>query len=818
MGMDRNHNSGVIRSIADKSMKNNRARNFFTCLTISLSVALVLTFILYLFGTSKEKLRLQEDAPQVTYLDVTGKQAEDLKGDPSVKWAGTEKKVGSAKVGNVRLTVFYQDDFYMDRDEIQYTGELPREDHEIMVPRDYLEQLGLAIHPGDTVSMDLGDKTVRDYKVTAIAESRSKAKNSHKIYVSLPCAVMMTGQSEETVDVIVNMRGAMGMDYDTAQRKAEEIGTLAGVSKEQIKVNDAYFNQSGVSKLTAGSMLTLALVAVLILTASGIVIHNIFYISVAGKVREYGQLRTIGMTGRQIRRMISREGRTLALRGIPIGLILGGAMGYALVPDGWDFLNFAKAALVCSILGVVFVGISVRKPGKIAASTSPVDALGYTGYPGGGKASELLQRRLTPEHLATLNLKRNRKKSMLTMCSLVLAGILLGTITSFVVSYDPASAVDNFYPNGEFQLQLSAESGFSNNDSSLEGRAKTYSALQAEGILGEDLRNELTGIDGVTSVRPWRYLMIASDVFGEAQEMSINGITEEDFELLKQMNYEGETSYQELKKTPGVIVETESNRNFKEHPVKVGDTFPVVCYHANGERVEAELPVVGTIRQISWSHDNRKKGTEVKIPLSVMGSTLMMPEETMDQWTGMDTTYGYEIATSPNKTDAVGETLEELFGAEENMYLGSMKENKEYQEQEAFPMKVILYVLAAFLVIFGLINLMNTIMTNLFSRRRELGILQAVGMTKGQIRRMLSRETLNYVGMSMICAAAVGGLLGYALVRAAYMAAIAVNYHYPWIPVLLYVAALGVMQWGMTRYGVKMIQKESLVDRMKENG
>ena len=99
----------------------------------------------------------------------------------------------------------------------------------------------------------------------------------------------------------------------------------------------------------------------------------------------------------------------------------------------------------------------------------------------------------------------------------------------------------------------------------------------------------------------------------------------------------------------------------------------------------------------------------------------MMPEETMDQWTGMDTTYGYEIATSPDKTDAVGETLEELFGAEENMYLGSMKENKEYQEQEAFPMKVILYVLAAFLVIFGLINLMNTIMTNLFSRRRELG-------------------------------------------------------------------------------------------------
>ena len=94
---------------------------------------------------------------------------------------------------------------------------------------------------------------------------------------------------------------------------------------------------------------------------------------------------------------------------------------------------------------------------------------GVYGIPGRGRASELLQRRLTPEHLATLNLKRNRKKSMLTMCSLVLAGILLGTITSFVVSYDPASAVDNFIQmenfsysflqNQDFQIMTAALRG-----------------------------------------------------------------------------------------------------------------------------------------------------------------------------------------------------------------------------------------------------------------------------------------------------------------------------------------------------------------------
>ncbi|MDC7288163.1 ABC transporter permease [Blautia schinkii] len=815
--MDKNNNGGIVRRIADKSMKNNRARNFFTCLTIALSVALVLTFILYIFGSSKEKLRLQEDSPQVSYLDVTPEQAEAIKANSAVKWVGTEKKVGSSKVGNSRLTVFYQDDFYMDKDKIEYTGELPRGENEIMVPRDYLEQLGLDIHPGDAASLDLGDKTVREYKITAIAESPSKAKNSHKIFVSLPCALLMTGQSEETVDAIVNMQGAMDMDYDIAQESAAQIGGQAGVSEDQIKVNDVYFSQSNISKLTPGSIMTLALVALLILSAAGIVIHNIFYISVAGKVREYGQLRTIGMTRKQVRRMISREGRRLALCGIPFGLVLGGVMGYALVPGGWDFLNFAGAALVCSLLGIVFVGISVRKPGKIAAMTSPVEALGYTGYTGKEKASKELQRSLTPENLAALNLRRNRKKSILTMCSLVLAGILMGAITSFVVSYDPAAVVDNSYPDGDYQLQLSAESGYTNNDTSLLGRAKAYASLQAADTMGEDLREELEGVDGVTGVKPWHYLMIATDIFGEPEEMSINGFTEEDFELLKQMNYEGETSYQKLAETPGVIVEIEYNSNFEKNPVKVGDKFPVVCYNGKGEMIETDLPVLGTIRQKTWSSDNRKKGIQQKLPLSIMGSTLMMPVETMNEWAGMNTTYGYEIAVSPDKEAEVGKTLEELYGAEENMYLGSKREIKESREQEEFSMKVILYVLAAFLVIFGLINLMNTIMTNLFSRKRELGILQAVGMTKVQIRRMLSRETLSYVALSVFCAAAVGGALGYALVRVAFIMQLWVKYQYPWIPVLVYIVALCLMQWGMTRYGVKMLQKESLVDRMKEN-
>lgn len=816
MKMDRNVNKSVIRRLANKSMENSRTRNLFTCLTIALSVALVLTFILYVFGSSKEKLRLLEDSPQVSYMDITPEQAEQLKTDERVKWAAADSKAGSGKVGNNRLLVMYQDETFMERDQIEYTGELPEEDHDIMLPADYIEQLGLSVQPGDTVSLDLGNKKVREYRVTAIVDTPSKAKNSHKIYVSLPCAMMLKGESVPTVSASVNMKGAMDMDLGTARQRALKIGEAAGIPEGQIKVNDGYFGQAGVSRLTTGSIITLVLVALLILAAAGLVIHNIFYIAVAGKVREYGQMRTLGMTRQQVRTLVSREGMILALKGMPFGILLGGVMGYALVPKGWDTFTFLGAALVCLLLGMVSVGIAVRKPAKIAAATSPIEALGYTGYTEKMKESTVLKRRLTPNSLAGINLKRNRKKSILTMSSLVLAGVLLGTIATFIVSYDPGASADNFFPEGEYQLQLTAESGYDNNDTSLEGRVKAYAQLQAEDVMGEGLKEELESIDGVISAKPWKYLTIAANMFGEEQQEGVNGFTEADFALLKEMDYDGPETYDELLDAPGMVVETESNSNFKEHPIKRGDTISVVYYNQTDERIEENVPVLATIKMISWNKKNVEEGRDVRLPLSVMGSTLLMPAKMLDQWTTMNTTYGYEIAVEPEAEKAVGRELDKLFGAEENMYLSSKTETREYLENESFAMKMILYVLAVFLVAFGVINLMNTIMTNLFTRKKELGILQAVGMTKEQIRTMLSRETLSYVGVSAICTLVFGGVLGYGLVRACIQLGLGVSYTFPWIPVLLYIVLLAAMQLIMTQYGVKMLQKETLVERMKE--
>ena len=193
----------------------------------------------------------------------------------------------------------------------------------------------------------------------------------------------------------------------------------------------------------------------------------------------------------------------------------------------------------------------------------------------------------------------------------------------------------------------------------------------------------------------------------------------------------------------------------------------------------------------------------------------MTPNLMMDQWVGMNTTYGYEISVEKGKEKAAGLVLEEMYGEEEDFYLASKAEDREYYEKQFFSTKCILDTLAFFLIIFGMINLVNTIVTNFYFRRREFGILQAVGMTQEQLKEMISRENFYYTRVSLFCTLFFGSLLGYSFVMAEIQMGIDMVYHYSWLPMLLYCLLMIITEKGLTGYGVKLLQKQSLNERMR---
>ena len=102
-------------------------------------------------------------------------------------------------------------------------------------------------------------------------------------------------------------------------------------------------------------------------------------LTVFERTRELGMLRAIGMTRRQVRRMIRHESVITALIGGVLGIVLGIVLGALLIArvDFIDFalptsqiIIFAIAAIVVGILAAIF-------PARRAARLDPLKALQY---------------------------------------------------------------------------------------------------------------------------------------------------------------------------------------------------------------------------------------------------------------------------------------------------------------------------------------------------------------------------------------------------------------------------------------------------------
>ena len=179
----------------------------------------------------------------------------------------------------------------------------------------------------------------------------------------------------------------------------------------------------------------------LVIFTGYLIIYNIFQISVAGDIRFYGLLKTIGTTPRQLKRIIRQQALLLCLIGIPAGLLLGYGIGAVLVPVVLRSTQLDAGITTISTSPVIFVGsvlfalltvlLSCSKPGKMAARVSPVEATKYTDAMQ-TKKKQRSTRGAKLHQMAFANLGRNKKKTVLVVVSLALSVTLFNALCAFV--------------------------------------------------------------------------------------------------------------------------------------------------------------------------------------------------------------------------------------------------------------------------------------------------------------------------------------------------------------------------------------------------
>jgi putative ABC transport system permease protein len=97
---------------------------------------------------------------------------------------------------------------------------------------------------------------------------------------------------------------------------------------------------------------------------------------------------------------------------------------------------------------------------------------------------------------------------------------------------------------------------------------------------------------------------------------------------------------------------------------------------------------------------------------------------------------------------------------------GSVEDEGEYAGSVSQGLDLLLgvvYVLLALAVVIALLGIGNTLSLAVYERRRELGLLRAVGQTRRQVRSVLRLESVIIATFGTLVGLALGGFLGWAL-------------------------------------------------------
>lgn len=466
-------------------------------------------------------------------------------------------------------------------------------------------------------------------------------------------------------------------------------------------------------------------------------------------------------------------------------------------PGYWDWTaNFVIA------LGVIFfieliVRISSHAPIRLAAKVSPIEAVWASGYQAecSKKISRKSGKHLSPNYLAIMNFRRNPKKAVLTLLSLGMAGIFLFSTATVVHSVNAKNmAAVQMYEKCNYTIQWEAD-------------LEELPEISRNNPLTPELKEKILAVDGVKSMNS----RTSASAFvslpnGASADFYLHTFTREEMkELLPpDMMLEGTTDYDELVKNHGIVVTDDIDKPlstlYSGYQPKIGDTL---TFHPYGGK-----PMEFTIMGIA-NGKNITKTTGIGL--------FSLPEDLAKQLypdiKNMEQVWNVF-------TDKDTDTLrKELYSLLDDPLLNIISRS-DYAEQLEVQFKNIMmfiYGLLAFLFFFSLVNLINTLMTNLLARQQEFGILQSVGLSDKQLSKMLTMECFCYVAVTLLITLIVGGLAGFLLVIILGKTEIfgQLVYQFPIWELLVFATLLMFVQALYSIYAIRSMRKQSLVERIK---
>ncbi|MBO0564672.1 FtsX-like permease family protein [Clostridium botulinum] len=427
----------VINELSKEYAKKSKLKRRITVLTIALATCLLTS--IGIFAYSMHCMFIDEaveftNSAYGSFTSVSKDQVGILKNHSKLKNVGEIINAGDVKKDNNYINISYQDKEALELNNIKLIkGKTPFKYNEIALDKWFM----------DSQKLNIGDKFKlsgkEEFKISGIILG-NKYNKANKSVEALISKVYAEDKYYRNRLVIFTT----GKDY-----KINE--TITGISKNlNIKDKNIKIN-NGLVNLKEGSLsenIPYIILTIIIVISSIVVIYNIFYISIIERIQTMGLLSCIGFTRKQIKKMIMKEGSIFAMIGIPLGTVLGYALSYLVIPmiqlnNPINIKSSIYTVPVVSIIIFITVYISTLKPARYASKISPIELVRYSEE--NSKVFKVKKRESNKNVLSDLafeNLWRNKKRTLLTIISVTLSGMLFIIISTIFSSMSVKSATE----------------------------------------------------------------------------------------------------------------------------------------------------------------------------------------------------------------------------------------------------------------------------------------------------------------------------------------------------------------------------------------
>lgn len=824
------------KQLTGRYLKASKKRTVLTILGIVMSVALISTIGLFFYSMQLSQI---EDAKNefgeyhILYKNADESLISKITNNPKVSRSGLISMQEEVKVDE-KLSISEMTATEKALELLPYKikeGRLPNSEKEAVVERWTLSHLNKDAKVGDKITFNN-----KEYTLVGILENSIENQMNNKgIILSKDSKV-----SKENSMLLVEISSKTNL-----KKAVEELKQLA--PKEDVKTNTYLLMMQGVGEGSGfgGLIITLSIIIGIVVISTIAVIYNSFQISVVERIKQFGLLRAVGTTPKQIRNIVLREASLLAVIGLPIGLALGIIAIYSIglvfkIIGGESVLSMKMtlSPLVLALsgfVGLVSIYLSALIPAFFAGRISPLVAISsrasITKEKIKKRKNKIVQKLFGFEGaLASKNIKRNRKRYRITIFSIVISVVLFIAFKSFM---DMALNIAKT-PNESKDVHFSV--------------IRDYQATEKNQKLDEGLIRSLKSLDTVEKVYriydSWNF-QTAFDAKKEIEEVkNINGIYQagpsgktvlyssltvydkESFEVSEKYLKSGTIDIEKLNENNGIVIIGKSRIfNAKTEKTYIGPAADLKV----GDEIELQIN--------SFLKDNEGvvefgKGTVKKVkimgiyendPFSYRGSQqgikMIATPEVAKYLTGESEIrpVNLNIVIKDVKMENTAKSeIESIIKADPALAIVNNIDGNRRSKTSMLMVQILVYGFVVVISLIGSVNIVNTITTNIILRRREFAALKSIGLTQKGLKKMIVIEGLLYGIVGTIYGSVIGCGLSYLMYKGL-MGVRDFPWNIPWAAMAIAGASALIIGYVSVLAPLARVKRENLIDAIRED-